>query len=213
MRRAGGPPRGNMAIMLVPANGRLGWVSSHGQTGESAQTMGRDARNSRPVLAVGSLVRAIDDRDDRHRREVTVVFTTTDGTRAALADAQLLALGLHGHVRLIVPEIIPFPAPIDHPLVSPALMVLRLTALLPWSPVPTGVEVHLCRDARVLLRRRLEPHSIVLIGAGGHLWSWHEKRLVGLLRGLGHVAFLVPPARRSGARSALDVAETRDTTS
>ena len=52
------------------------------------------------------------------RLRVTVVFTTAEGTIAALRTAAGLAKNLGARMALVVTEVVPFHFPLDHPPVS-----------------------------------------------------------------------------------------------
>jgi len=50
-----------------------------------------------------------------HRLEVVVVFTSLEGTIAALKSAGNLVHGLRAHITLVVPQIVPYALPLESP--------------------------------------------------------------------------------------------------
>src|SRR5262245_15338203 len=78
-------------------------------------------------------------------RPLTVVFTTERATLAALEYVTKLAGDLQTRVRILVPQVVPYPLPIDHP---PAAAAFRLKTLLALARNGTiEIDVRLCRDA------------------------------------------------------------------
>jgi hypothetical protein len=127
--------------------------------------------------------------------EVTVIFTDLPATTDALVCAAKLAGNLHGRIRLVVPQVVPFPLPLDSPPVLVKFQEQRFRKLACELLVETRVEIYLCRDADELLFERLEPRSVVVIGARKPWWPtrwWPtgEKALARKLRRKGHEVLL-----------------------
>jgi len=117
---------------------------------------------------------------------ISVVFTSVTPTLAALRKAGDLANQLRGHITLLVPQVVPYPLPLESP---PALLdwnERRFRVIASQSPVETMVRLYLCRDRLELLTSTLKPHSLVVIG-GRTRWWWptSEERLARTLRRAG----------------------------
>jgi hypothetical protein len=119
------------------------------------------------------------------RLDVTVVFTTSEGTAAALRTAGSLAKQLNGRVTLLAPVAVSWHVPFDQPPVATEWNRRRLETLARECPADTTVRLHLCRDGWDTLRRLLRPNSLVVLGGGKHWWT-REARLARKLRRLGH---------------------------
>jgi hypothetical protein len=121
---------------------------------------------------------------------VTVLFTSVEGTMAALRSAGALASKLGGRITIVVPEVVPYHLPINKPPVLHDWNEKRFRVLAAESSVETSVRFYLCRDEDEMLARRLKPHSLVVLGAKKHWWPTRESRLAKRLRGLGHEVIL-----------------------
>jgi hypothetical protein len=121
-----------------------------------------------------------------YARSITVVATSVDATLSALREAGVLAHRLHGSIRLIVTQIVPYPLPLARPPVPVDLNVRRFRVLADGSRVPTKILVCLGRDQLEILRSVLPLHSTIVIGGRKTWWPTREKRLVRQLRGSGY---------------------------
>jgi len=135
------------------------------------------------------------DVDLAHGIDVTVVFTTFEGTRIAVAEADRLAVDLDARVTVIVPDVIPYHLPLDRPFLSEGFLRARLEAMLAGCRAETRVEIGMCRDPKALLREWLQPGSLVLLGASHWRWHWRESRFCRMLTRMGHDALVVVPHR------------------
>lgn len=117
---------------------------------------------------------------------VTVLFTSVDGTMAALRSAGTLANKLGGRITIMVPEIVPYHLPLNKPPVVHDWNEKRFRVMAAESPVETSVRFYLCRDRDEMLARELKPHSLVVVGGKKHWWPTRESRLASRLRSLGH---------------------------
>ena len=117
---------------------------------------------------------------------ITVVFTTVESTLAALREAGTLANRLGAHITLLVPQIVPYPLPLESPPVLIDWSERRFRVIAEESTVETKVQLYLCRDREATLMRMLSPRSIVVIGGRKHWWPTAESRLVRHLRHAGH---------------------------
>jgi hypothetical protein len=118
--------------------------------------------------------------------DISVVFTSVESTLAALKTAGTLANRLAGHITLIVPQVVPYPLPLESPPVLLDWNERRLKVLADQSPVDTKVNLYLCRDHLETLNSVLKPHSIVVIGGPNGWWPTKEKKLARRLRRAGH---------------------------
>jgi hypothetical protein len=122
--------------------------------------------------------------------DVSVVFTSVDATLAALKEAGRLlgnqASSLGGRITLIVPQIVPYPLPLDSPPVLVDFNERRLRVIASNCRVETRVSIYLCRDALEILQSVLKPHSLVVVGSRKRWWPTAEKRLAAKLRRFGH---------------------------
>jgi hypothetical protein len=126
------------------------------------------------------------------RLEVVVIYTCVKQTLAALKAAAGLAQGLSARIRLVVPQLVPFPAQLDEPPVQREFTERKFRTLAETSAVETAVEIRLCRDWESGAIEGLKPASIVIMGARMRWWSGlRERRLARVLRKDGHQALLV----------------------
>jgi hypothetical protein len=118
--------------------------------------------------------------------QISVVFTSLDGTLAALKEAGDLASNLGGRITLIVPQVVPYPLPLTSPPVLVDFNERRLRVIASGCHVETSVAIYLCRDSLETLQFVLKPHSIVVVGTRKTWWPTREKRLAAKLRRLGY---------------------------
>jgi hypothetical protein len=122
---------------------------------------------------------------------VEVIFTSIRATVAALKHAGALAARLGARIRLVVPQIVPYPLPLNKPPVARDFNERRFRALANESAVETTVHVYLCRDQKAMLSSLLKPHSLIVIGGYKRMWPGVEKRLARKLRRSGHEVVLI----------------------
>jgi hypothetical protein len=135
---------------------------------------------------------------------ITVVYTTQDGTLAALKTAAALARDLNARLGLIITEVVPFRLPIDQPRVSVDFLKKRQDELV--SDAGLGgeqirVQICLCRDTKETLGRLLPTPSLVVLGGRRRLWPSRERRLETFLSRLGHQVIFVDAAACKSAGS------------
>lgn len=124
------------------------------------------------------------------RLNVTVLFTSVEGTMAALRTAGTLAGKLGGRITIVVPEVVPYHLPIQEPAVSREWNEKRFRVLAAESAVETSVRFYLCRDEDEMLTKKLKPRSLVVLGGKKRWWPTRERRLARRLRSLGHEVIL-----------------------
>jgi hypothetical protein len=124
------------------------------------------------------------------RFEFSVVFTSYDATIAALKMAAALASGLSARITLVVPQVVPYPLPLENPQVVLEFTQKRLGAVASDIPIETTIRHYLCRDRLVTLSAVLKPGSIVVIGARKKWLPTGERILARRLRRFGHDVIL-----------------------
>jgi hypothetical protein len=120
------------------------------------------------------------------RLNIHVVFTSVDATLAALRKAADLAGRLAARVILLVPQVVPYPLPLESPPMLLDWNERRFRILAEESAVETRVQLYLCRDRLQALVAVLKPHSLVILGGPRRWWSTSEKRLARQLHRAGH---------------------------
>ena len=109
--------------------------------------------------------------------------------RSALAD------NLGARIRIIVPQVVPFPLPLSEPTIKPEFTANRIHAMLSQDPIDTAVDVQvcLCREKLNAPISILKAHSLVLIGGRPRFWPTEESRFARVLRRCGHEVMFVEP--------------------
>ncbi len=125
-----------------------------------------------------------------------VVFTTPAATLTALRHAAAWVGELGGRFRIIMPQVVPYPLPIDCPCVAPEFRTQPVLAWCEQAAIEARIEIHLCRNACDCLRQGLAPSSLVLLGVRKGYWPFtNETRLVRALRQAGHQVLAVKHPR------------------
>jgi hypothetical protein len=127
--------------------------------------------------------------------EVVVLFTDVPGTLKALKTAAELAHNLSGRIRLLAPQVVPYPLPLERSPVSQEFNERRFQTLASQGCIDTRVEVCLCRDRADAVRRALQPEALVVMGACPSWWPTAETALARKLRRNGHHVILVDSER------------------
>jgi hypothetical protein len=117
---------------------------------------------------------------------ISVIFTAVESTLAALKHAGSLASNLGARISLVVPQVVPYPLPLNSPQVSRDFTGGHFSVIVGQSRVETNVAVYLCRDRLETLRAVLKPRSLVVIGGRKSWWPTSEQRLAAHLRRAGH---------------------------
>ena len=120
------------------------------------------------------------------RLNIAVVFTSIESTLAALKEAGALASSLGAWITLLVPQVVPFPLPLESPPVLVEFNERRFRVIASQSPVETNVQIYLCRDPLETLTNALITGSIVVLGGRKRWWPTREKKLARQLRRAGH---------------------------
>jgi hypothetical protein len=122
---------------------------------------------------------------------IVVVFTSVESTLAALKEAGNLAASLGARITLLVPQVVPYPLPLESPPILVDFNEKRFKVIASESPVETNVQIYLCRDPFETVVSALKPGSLVVLGGRKRWWpatwwSTREKRLASKLRRAGH---------------------------
>ncbi len=117
---------------------------------------------------------------------IDVIFTAVEETLTALRTAGELARRLNARITLVVPQVVPYPAPLDSPPVLIEFNENRFRVIASQASVETSVRIYLCRDRGEALKRILKPHSLVVLGGRKMWWPTAERRLAWKLRRAGH---------------------------
>ena len=122
-----------------------------------------------------------------------VMATTFEGTEAALTAAVPLARGSGSRLLVLVPQIVPYPLPLDAPAEPVSFTAERYRSLLHQRHAEAEVRVCLCRHADDVLFHQLPTHSTVVVGGTAGIWfASREERLAGRLNRLGHRVVFAP---------------------
>lgn len=125
------------------------------------------------------------------RLNVSVVFTSVEATLAALKEAGALANSLGARITLLVPQVVPYPLPMETPPVLVEFNENRFRIVASESLIETSVQIYLCRDRVEMLLHMLNANSLVVIGGHKRWWPTTEKRMARRLRQAGHKAVLI----------------------
>ncbi len=124
--------------------------------------------------------------DRREDFEVIVLCTETRQTLLALKTAAILTNGLHAHIRLLAPQIVPYPLPLEEPPISEAFLQRRLRTLIDRSAIAARIDIRLCRDRWQMLNDVLAPGSVIVLHRRRRWLLSPESRLAKKLQAAGH---------------------------
>lgn len=137
-------------------------------------------------MATMQLVVRAEGTQQEPRGEVVVIHTNAEGTLRALKTSAMLAAGRAARIRLLVPQVVPYPLPIEQPPVPLDFVEDHLRSILREFAIEACIDVRLCRDLSVVLKTALPSVSIVVVGGRKRWWPTRQSRLVTRLRRLGH---------------------------
>jgi hypothetical protein len=138
-----------------------------------------------PVRATGHPAPFIGEDADQ-KLNIAVLFTSVESTLAALKEAGDLANHLGAQITLVVPQVVPYPLPLQSPPVRAEFSERRFRVIASESPVETTVQIYLCRDRLAALETALRPGSIVLLGGRKRWWPTKNEILARRLRRAGY---------------------------
>ncbi len=105
---------------------------------------------------------------------ISVVFTSVKSTLEALKEAGSLASSLGARITLLVPQVVPYPLPLESPPVLVEFNENRFRVIASASLVETSVNIYLCRDKLQTLTSVLSQGAIVVLG-GRRRWWWPSR--------------------------------------
>src|SRR5207249_3899642 len=84
--------------------------------------------------------------EEAQRLSIAVISTSIESTIAAMKRAGASASSLGARITLVVPQVVPYPLPLESPPVLVEFNENRYRAIASESPVETTVRIYLCRD-------------------------------------------------------------------
>lgn len=130
-----------------------------------------------------------------HSADLYVLFTSLDGTLAALRVAGQLAHSLDSTVRLVDFRVIPQGAPVDAPTGRSPIETSGLLDRVRAEGIEVRANVYVCRAAGSAIPRVFKDHSVVLIGGRHHWWRTRADRWRRLLEQRGYFVLFVDQDR------------------
>jgi hypothetical protein len=127
-----------------------------------------------------------DDSIAEEQLEVTVIFTDTPGTTAALKMAECLADRLKAHIRLLVLYEVPYALPLAKPAVPVEFIEEQIRIVARRTRLDVLAQIFLCRDKRRTLPFFLRSASIVVLGGKKYWWPSATQRLARSVQSSGH---------------------------
>src|SRR5215472_12916665 len=118
-------------------------------------------------------------------RVVTPAIGRPAATVAALRMVDALARQLGASVRMLVPQVVPYPLTLQSPPILLDFSEQRFREIALESGVGTMVQIYLCRDKLETLKSVLAARSVVVIGGRKRWWPTAESRLARKLRRVG----------------------------
>ena len=86
----------------------------------------------------------------------------------------------------MVPQIVPYPLPLESPPVLVEFNENRFRVMASASPIETSVQIYLCRDRFQTLTQVLNAGSIVVLGGRKKWWPTKDELLARQLRRAGY---------------------------
>src|SRR6185369_16798453 len=126
----------------------------------------------------------------RTQPTVFALATSLDGMRVALTTGVPLARGRRARLVLLVPQVVPYPLPVDAPSEATAFTERRYRELVRDAHGEAEIKVCLCRTPRDVLQLLPVASTVVVGGRVGPAWPSPEERLSRQLIRLGHHAVL-----------------------
>ena len=128
--------------------------------------------------------------DKGRNLHVLVLFTDVPSTLEALRYAASLPHAERAPIRLLVPQVVPYPLPLHEPAVQTSVMARRFRTIAEQAKVETTVDIMLCRDPWQAIHHALATPHLVVIGSRRRWWPTREKGIAKRLRAEGHYVVL-----------------------
>lgn len=141
---------------------------------------------------------------------IHVLFTSEEGTAAALEKASSLAMGLRAQVRLMLIHTVPYTLPLTRPAVATSFLQAKLAGLAKRYPEAASAEIYLCRESTPALRRVLPQNALVVMGGRKRWWPTRERRLISQLSRLGHSVVFVNTSQPAAEEETTRVPDSPD---
>ncbi len=137
--------------------------------------------------------------------DVYVLFTSLDGTLAALRVARDLAASLStSTVRLVDFRVIQIGAPVEAPTGRSPIEADGFLDRVRAEGIDVRVNVYVCRNASCAIPHVFTDHSLIVIGGRHRWWPTRATRLRRMLEDHGHlVVFVEERGRRAQGRQAV----------
>jgi hypothetical protein len=123
--------------------------------------------------------------------EVYVVFTSLEGTLAAVRVARDLAGGLGAPLTLIDFRTVPFPSAVESPGMRSPIEADAFVERLRDEGCELRARVYLCRDASKAFPAAFRRHSLIVIGGLRRWWPTRPERWRRELEAAGHFVVFV----------------------
>jgi hypothetical protein len=122
--------------------------------------------------------------------DVVVLFTSVESAEVALKQAEELTRGMKSGIRLICPQIVPYPLPLERPSVNLRHLRNEMSHVSRCAGLEPECEIILARDLKSALETALKPKSIVVLATRRRLWRTQEEKLKIKCEKAGHEVVL-----------------------
>jgi hypothetical protein len=122
---------------------------------------------------------------------VYVVFTSIDGTLAAVRVAGNFAKAFGVPVTLIHFRTVPYARSVDEPTGMSPVETEAFIARLRAVTLDTRVRVYVCRDGRRAIPQAFRPHSLIVVAGHHGWWPTESERWRRALEAAGHFVVFV----------------------
>jgi len=143
-----------------------------------------------PKPATGHPANVVATEQDQ-RINISVIFTSVESTLAALRQAGELASSLGARIRLLVPQVVPYPLALQTPPVLTEFNEHRFRVMASDMSVETSVHIYMCRDRFTAVSQVLKQSSIVVLAGRKRSWPWWPTQDEQLSRRLRRAGFEV----------------------
>jgi hypothetical protein len=117
---------------------------------------------------------------------VYVLAVGSVSTRAALMAAIPLSKGMRARLVVLVPQVVPYPLPVDQPPEATEFIHRRFRSLVQELEGDAEIVVHLCRTPNDVVQAIPPDSTVVVGGRSRYVWPTREERLSRHLIRLGH---------------------------